>query len=376
MNIKLYKLLFVLLTLEGCDKESFDEGKDNLTKYPTEMQSFIISFSHLQKAWTDQNAEYEAWPLGQLWYDTNCNKVCQVYNSRNSHVDLQNGNVLFRNKDELGKWSKPIIVASWKTDKISKRCHGAGVCANGDYIALVVHEEKERPYGNIFLYRSNNLGYSWINEGAIVIDGEPLFVSESSCVFKTFSNRLLSYASIGLGRNTACVIFSDDNGVSWKKSLMPDGMGFLEGTFIQMENSDIYCIARQVDNYCYPNSPQMSYSSDNGDSWIYLGDTCLRSTDAPVAQLRVDNYVYMLYGDRWPNQRGNMTLRFNWMTSHDYKLKLFNDYDVVISEVNCSYPDFSYPALVETPNTIQGTFYCRGEKNVGIFEMIATKPNI
>lgn len=361
----------------ACEGEDYYDPNEppsaKIEDFPLEMQQFLTSFSKYHKAWDDQDNVYEAWPLGQLWYDSSNGKVCQVYSSRDCHVDLRHGKVLFRNKDEEGIWSASTVVANWESDSHSKRCHGAGLCANGDYIALVVHEDNDRPYGNVYVYRSQDKGKTWENEDAILIDGETVYVGESANLFKTSSGRLLSYASVGLGRDRACVIYSDDNGYHWGKVMMPDGMGALEGSFIEISKGNIYCIARGRDEFCYPNSPQMAHSLDNGSSWVYDGDTGVCSTDAPVSQIKVDNYIYMLYGERWSYQRGCLTLRFNWLTINDYKMMKFRSHEYIISEIHCDYPDFSYPALVETPNYVQGMFYMNDGKQVGLFEMKAKK---
>lgn len=377
--IRFLAISLLTIFVVACEGEDFydpiEPSSAKIEDFPLEMQQFLASFSKYHKAWEDQDNVYEAWPLGQLWYDSSNGKVCQVYSSRDCHVDLKHGKVLFRNKDEEGIWSASTVVSTWESDSHSKRCHGAGLCANGDYIALVVHEDKDRPYGNVYVYRSQDKGKTWNNEGAILIDGEKIYVSESACVFKTSSNRLLSYSSVGLGHSKGCVIYSDDNGASWKKTMMPDGMGFLEGTFIEMDNHDLYCIARKEDAYIYPNRPQISLSTDNGETWTYLGDTNLCSTDAPVSQIKVGNYIYMLYGERWPYQRGKLTLRFNWLSTQEYRSRLFRKREIVLFEVESNFPDFSYPAIVETPNTIHGTFYCKKEQQVSIFEMIVPKPS-
>ena len=381
LHISKYHMYVTLLSsfiiFCACTKDDIlieEPPSATLEDYPAEMRAFLASFSSFHRAWQDQTAIYEAWPLGQLWYDPSNEKVCQVYNAREKHEDLHHGNVLFRNKNERGEWSDPIVVALWNSDNSSKRCHGAGVCPNGDYIALVLHEDRDKSYGNVYVYRSQDKGVEWFNEGPILIDGKTIYVSESTCLFKTSTNRLLSYASVGLGHSQACVIYSDDNGVSWKKTMMPNGMGFMECTFVEMDNHDIYCIARQQDYYCYPNSPQMAHSEDNGSTWVYDGDTGICSTDAPVSQIKVGNNIYLLYGERWPYQRGKLTLRFNWLSTEEYHNMQFRKREIVLSEINSEVPDFSYPALVETPNTIQGTFYCRDGKWVSIFEMIANKP--
>lgn len=370
-------LLFIFVV--ACEGEDFYDPNEpksaKLEDFPSEMQQFLTSFSKYHKAWEDQDNVYEAWPLGQLWYDSSNGKICQVYSSRDRHVDLQHGKVLFRNKDEEGIWSASTVVATWESDSHSKRCHGAGLCPNGDYIALVIHEDKDISYGNVYVYRSQDKGKSWEKEDVILIDGETVYVSESANLFKTSSGRLLSYASVGLGRGRACVIYSDDNGYHWKKVMMPDGMGALEGSFVEISKGNIYCIARGRDEFCYPNSPQMAHSLDNGSTWVYDGDTGVCSTDAPVSQIKVDNYIYMLYGERWPYQRGCLTLRFNWLTVQDYMMMKFRSHEYVLSEIYCSYPDFSYPALVETPNYVQGMFYKSDGSQVGLFEMRAKKIN-
>lgn len=370
-------LLFIIfLLIFACEGEQIIEEPSSakIEDFPLEMQQFITSFSKYKKAWDAQDNNYEAWPLGQLWYDESNKKVCQVYSSRDKHIDLQHGKVFFRNKDEKGRWSTSKLVATWESDKHSKRCHGAGICSNGDYLALVIHEDFDISTGNVYIYRSKDKGETWENEGAILIDGDKVYVSESANLFKTSSRRLLSYASVGLGKDRACVIYSDDNGYHWKKVMMPDGMGALEGSFVEISKGNIYCIARGRDEFCYPNSPQMAHSLDNGSTWVYDGDTGVCSTDAPVSQIKVDNYIYMLYGERWSYQRGYLTLRFNWLTVNDYKMMKFRPHEYILSEIYCHYGDFSYPALVETPNTIQGTFYSRVGSQVSIFEMIADKP--
>lgn len=374
---RLLAISFLALFVMACEGEDILEpASATMNDFPPSMQQFLISFSNYQKAWEDQDNVYEAWPLGQLWYDDSNGKVCQVYSSRDRHVDLQHGKVYFRNKDEEGMWSSSKLVATWESDSHSKRCHGAGLCNNGDYIALVIHEDHDRSYGNVYVYRSKDKGDSWTSEGVIKINGETVYVSESTCLFKTSSGRLMSYASVGLGTGRACVIYSDDDGISWNKVMMPDGMGAMEGTFVEISNGNIYCIARGKDDYCYPNSPQMAHSQDNGVTWTYVGDTGLCSTDAPVSQVKIGNYIYMLYGERWSYQRGCMTLRFNWLSVSDYEMMKFRQHEYVLSEIHCGFPDFSYPAIIETPNFIQGMFYMSDGKQVGLFGMKAKKPTM
>lgn len=54
----------------------------------------------------------------------------------------------------------------------------------------------------------------------------------------------------------------------------------------------------------------------------------------------------------------------------------FRSHEYVLSEIYCSYPDFSYPALVETTNFIYGMFYMSDGNQVGLFEMRAKEPSI
>lgn len=349
---------------------------------------FINQFSRYHKAWENQRL-YEAWPMGQLFYDPNTQKVCQVYCARDKHVDLGQGDVYFRCKDEYGEWSQPVLIATWANNKRSKRCHGAGICTNGNYIALIL--EDDTIFSNcatVNLYRSLDHGSSWISEGEVSLDSHPIRVSESSCVFKTISGRLLSYASVGLAnyyidpneKKNAYCIYSDDNGHTWNYSVMPDGMGLLEGTFVQVAPNIIYCIARRDDSYYKECTPQMAVSYDNGESWSYLSETDIKCVDAPVAQLLVDNYVYLLCGDRWLDEEGCMSLRMYILSIDDYtsdKIAKFTEHEYFISKiiipVGCFFGDFSYPALVETPHTVQGTFYYTNGNEVGIYEMIAEK---
>ena len=140
MRNLIYTILIVLLMI-SCGKDDNESEGIPPTKAALDtldLHRFVDQFSVYSKAWKNYRA-YEAWPNGELFYDPNINKVCQVYSAREKHVDLGNGDVFFRNKDENGIWSEPVAVATWNDDsQFSKRCHAAGICKNGDYIALVL----------------------------------------------------------------------------------------------------------------------------------------------------------------------------------------------------------------------------------------------
>lgn len=206
---------------------------------------------------------------------------------RRTSSDFENIDILLFRSTGEGEWSDGTVVVDNETDTAAD-------------IAAVVHDGRvhllyqERPGGRNFndylrgeasdargyhIY-SKDSGKSWSNP--VEITGDilpasdeqlPIFGPNNGIVLD--SERIvipMYYANQSANAWTPAVIYSDDDGKTWDRSVdaIP-GAGVNETAVVQTPNDDIYAVAR--DNSGDVNDQKRFFrSTDRGETWTETGD--------------------------------------------------------------------------------------------------------
>ena len=346
------------------------------TKYFDSKVAAGKSTIHLENeahvAWEPQE-NYEAWPHGCVFYDKNNGKINIVYSGRDSHLDNRNGRVYFRSRYEFGKWAEPVLVAD-NSDGVAKRCHGAGVDKNGNYIALVLFQRPEYSSNDCYIhvFRSTNKGTSWSDEGAIKIDGNNIVVGESGSCFLCKSGRLLTMMSksANTSLNPNCfVAYSDDNGATWKAA-SPKLASGLESGFVEIDDN-LYMLMRQSDGG--NTRPILYKSEDDGTTWEVVQVVPFSNYNSPtsIAYDEAHRTIFVVGGDRTKMADGYMSVRVSVESVSDFINGNVGKGARLLKSDTTNYADFGYAQIVITDNSRACIMFYQPTNNgkVGIYEL-------
>lgn len=348
----------------------------------------LTKFTESKKAWPkrSKNGRYEAWPYGNVFYDESIDKVCLVYNSKSTHTSTD-GKVYFRSKSDFGKMSNAILVASATLDADTtypgRRCHGAGIDKDGNYLALILHHghlPSASGDGLLWIYKSTDKGNTWSKSKAIV-DGSELLTGECGSCYKLKNGRLLSFARLSPSPSSGCkIIYSDNNGESWNGYKLNTGSAKepLEGMFIELSDSSIYCIVRgtlftgRFDVY---ENTYITHSNDGGVSWtpleklenidMTLNNGCLIYHEDIKA-------IEMIYGSRFIKADGKGSLYQRIFTEAQLKKHDLGTENRIGQGASSS--DFGYVGGCKSKQGVVNLFYYNGDdSDTDIYNMEGTR---
>ena len=198
-------------------------------------------------------------------------------------VRLDNGEIRHYNYGEGNKGEKSLYIRildnghSWDTVYVENQWIGADVKSplSGEYLRLATGEN-----GLIAVRSQGGIDGDWTkNEVYTAGEGEGVYIMLKPALFIRDGKRVLvsahSTARIGCG-----VFYSDDDGVSWKRSQFVNSPpheaggvhkgvrwnhGAVEPTVIELEDGRIWMLARTAQDQHYE-----SFSEDGGESWSEL----------------------------------------------------------------------------------------------------------
>lgn len=243
--------------------------KTNFLKY---FGIFPISFLLLSACSTQLSKVHEPTVVGS-----------PPYNAFIGLVRLENGEIRHYNYGQGGKVEKSYYIRSrdngftWDTVYVKDKWVGADARSplTGEYIRLETGEKgviAVRSEGGIDgVWMKNEVYRTKEDEGSYIMLKPPVFIREG----KRIVVGAHSTARFGCG-----VFYSDDDGISWKRSQFvqapdhqPGGVhkgyrwnhGAVEPTVIELQDGKIWMIARTAQDQHYE-----SFSEDGGETWSEL----------------------------------------------------------------------------------------------------------
>jgi sialidase-1 len=278
------ELLFIFpvilaLSVGGCDKTS-NEGFQS-DRAPLEFE--IVDRSEVVTA---GRQGYEIFRIPVIVRAPN-GDLLLFCEGRKTSSDFDNIDILLFRSTGEGEWSDATVVVDNETDTAAD-------------IAAVVHDGRvhllyqERPGRRDFndylrgeasdargyhIY-SENSGESWSEPveitGAVLPEPDeelPIFGPNNGIVLD--SERIvipMYYANQAANAWTPAVIYSDDDGKTWDRSVdAVPGAGVNETAVVQTLNDDVYAVAR--DNSGDDNDQKRFFrSTDRGETWTETGD--------------------------------------------------------------------------------------------------------
>lgn len=348
----------------------------------------ITKFTESKKAWQEKskNGRYEAWPYGNVFYDESTDKVCLVYNSKSTHTSTD-GKVYFRSKSDFGEMSEAILIASATLDSDTtypgRRCHGAGIDKDGNYLALVLHHghlSSATGDGILWIYKSVDKGNTWSKSKAIV-DGSNLLTGECGSCYKLKNGRLLSFARLSPSPSTGVkIIYSDNNGASWNGYKLNAGSAKepLEGMFVELSDNSIYCIVRgtlYTGRFDVLENTYITHSNDGGLTW-----TSLEKLDNVDMTLNNGCLIYhedikaieMIYASRLTQNDGKGSLYQRIFTEEQLKKHNLGVENRIGKGQSGS--DFGYVGGCKSKHNVVNLFYYNGNyDDTSIYNMVGNR---
>jgi len=318
-----------------------------------------------------KKGKYEAWPFGNAWFDISTGKHCLIVNVKSTHTSTD-GDVYFTSKYDYGNFDPPVLVAQ-HTSTYGCRCHGAGIDANGNYIALVLHYDSSNN-GKIYVYKSANKGVSW-SASKMIIDGTDPTSGETGSCFLTKSGRLLTFNRLAPSPQSGCMIaYSNDNGTNWSGTTINNGTAPnpLEGSFIELSNGNIYCVVRgnlYTGDYTQLQKTYITKSTDGGITWTPLAE--MDDIDATFNGVAFVHHVKakkveMIYASRLLNHNGVGTLYRRICTETEFEAGYYGE-EVKIGDGGSVGADFGYVATsISDKNVVNMYYYITDETDGGV----------
>ncbi len=171
------------------------------------------------------------------------------------------------------------------------------------YTAQLGREYKEAHQLNlqctaeIRVMKSNDLGNTWSNYEVLFEQPgsfcrqKPQILSNGRMVF---GNWLCLNDDTHYGTDTTVVQISDDNGKTWKASLIEDSRGCVHANLIEVENGKLIALFRSRSaDYIY-----ISKSNDYGDTWSAPVKTELPNNNSSISAVKLQSgKIAIIYND-------------------------------------------------------------------------------
>lgn len=214
---------------------------------------------------------YTAWPLGNVQYDKDTQRVVMAINSKPAHT-TGIGKVYFTIMDPVTyDVSEPTVMA--EDDSGTYGCLTQSLCVlnNGTYMCVVrVHTSSNvDDIQEVRKYVSTDKGETWTYTTDLAF-GDGSLLSEKSywksvtAMIQLSNGRLL--ASVG-----TAIIYSDDNGATWTESTTN---GASETFLLELSDGKILAIGRKSWTLGATTAPAIFFtSSDYGTTWTAPADS-------------------------------------------------------------------------------------------------------
>lgn len=213
---------------------------------------------------------HSSWTHSNVFYDKNTKNIVVVYNVKPRHAITYN-KVALRLIDSNGRVSNAMVIADKEKEGISCKSLSSGITQNGDYISLVslINNLTEEVIGT-YVYRSIDKGKSW-NSYPVTVDKNIVkaFWGDVTGFLVLKTGRILTLVSTE-GSRLLKILYSDDNGYSWKTSSIPFSYQHSEPAWCELSDGTIICYLRHsiaMDGYASPVPAMFMISIDSGLTW-------------------------------------------------------------------------------------------------------------
>lgn len=293
-------------------EQKLDETNAQLSETKQELSSQLVQarpyeYTNNGIAFKGNNT-HNAWTHGTVAYDKNTNQTIVFYSSQPEHL-LTNQKVYMVKKNKNGNFETPLLVADKSSEGLSCRCQGAGICANGDYVAIVGYinnSTTERTSTKI--YRSVDRGSTWTISDFLVNGEMPIgFDGHLDDFYVMKSGRILTGCT-NLSKNCR-VFYSDDNANTWNPTTINGSpTTYFEYEFCELSSGTVICIMRKTysSNYTVEIPAMFMKSTDGGVTWSKPIEMSLTMTENNGALIHHDelNAVEFIYGSRFIENDG------------------------------------------------------------------------
>lgn len=231
--------------------------------------------------------------------------------------------LLFRSTDSGATWSEGQVVVDNGADTASDM---AAVVKEGRVHLLFQKRPGDRNFSDYlkgeatdargYHMYSDNSGRAWSEPqeitGQVLPDADeqlPMFGPNNGIVLN--SGRLvvpMYYANQSADAWTPSVIYSDDGGETWRRSMdVFPGTGVNETAVVQVANGDVYAIAR--DNSGDDNNQKRFFrSTDRGKTWTETGDVdpFVPETSCQQSMVSRENRIYLANPEQAARRDGRL----------------------------------------------------------------------
>lgn len=262
---------------------------------------------------TSEENYHVSWTHDNVSYDESDNSFFIVYNAKPVH-NIINNVTHARKKYKNGDFGDAIIIADKLASNISCKCQSSGICANGDYIALVAHiNNTTSAILGTFVYRSADKGLTWDGGTEMLVGGSSLIAySGDVSGFKRLSNGRILAWYWDTNKKSHC-LYSNDNGITWLEGTIGviDWYNITEPTFLELDNGVIIGYAREnvTDGSELVEVPAWFLKSlDGGITWqtpiISTSIIDMSNNNCCFIKHEDSNLVEIIYGSRYMQKDG------------------------------------------------------------------------